>query len=149
MRRLAIAFLLLGGVLLPVGCAVEAPEGTDEDAVSSEDSLKQQVCPMLMIKCAEGYKAKQLPNCNQICVPDQGFECSADEDCPAIYCITTPCPQLECAGHQCVTSKVKPEPGPACGDIHCNSQQYCCNDSCGICAPFGAACIQIACDSTI
>jgi hypothetical protein len=35
--------------------------------------------------------------------------------------------------------------GIPCGDNLCGKGQYCCNSSCGICAPFGAACIQIAC----
>jgi hypothetical protein len=37
-------------------------------------------------------------------------------------------------------------PGPTCGPKTCTSGEYCCNSSCGICAPKGAACIQIACD---
>jgi hypothetical protein len=36
--------------------------------------------------------------------------------------------------------------GPTCGPNTCAPGQYCCNASCGICAPKGAACIQIACD---
>jgi hypothetical protein len=33
----------------------------------------------------------------------------------------------------------------SCGGNTCGPNEYCCNASCGICAPFGAACIQIAC----
>ena len=33
-----------------------------------------------------------------------------------------------------------------CGSNTCAAGQYCCNASCGICAPMGAACIQIACE---
>ena len=33
-----------------------------------------------------------------------------------------------------------------CGSNKCGAGQYCCNASCGICAPMGAACIQIACE---
>jgi hypothetical protein len=33
----------------------------------------------------------------------------------------------------------------ACGSTTCAAGDYCCNPSCGICAPMGAACIQIAC----
>jgi hypothetical protein len=32
-----------------------------------------------------------------------------------------------------------------CGTKVCAPGQYCCNASCGLCAPIGAACIQIAC----
>jgi hypothetical protein len=35
--------------------------------------------------------------------------------------------------------------GPACGSKTCPTGEYCCNASCGLCAPMGAACIQIAC----
>lgn len=36
-------------------------------------------------------------------------------------------------------------PGAACGNRLCGPDQYCCNASCGICAPRGGGCIQIAC----
>ncbi|HVU05388.1 MAG TPA: hypothetical protein VHE30_26760 [Polyangiaceae bacterium] len=36
--------------------------------------------------------------------------------------------------------------GIACGKNTCGAGQYCCNASCGMCAPMGAACIQIACN---
>ncbi len=36
--------------------------------------------------------------------------------------------------------------GIACGTATCGAGQYCCNASCNMCAPMGAACIQIACD---
>ena len=32
-----------------------------------------------------------------------------------------------------------------CGTKTCGAGDYCCNASCGICAPEGYACIQIAC----
>ena len=43
-------------------------------------------------------------------------------------------------------SDTTPSPGPTCGPKTCPAGEYCCNSSCGICAPKGAACIQIACD---
>ncbi|MFO0551873.1 MAG: hypothetical protein U0271_26030 [Polyangiaceae bacterium] len=36
-------------------------------------------------------------------------------------------------------------PGPSCGGKTCGANEYCCNDSCGICAPMGALCIQQVC----
>ena len=36
--------------------------------------------------------------------------------------------------------------GAGCGDNTCAAGEFCCNASCGICAPRGGACIQIACD---
>lgn len=38
--------------------------------------------------------------------------------------------------------------GPSCGDNRCGRGEFCCNRSCGICAPRGGACIQIACDAS-
>ncbi len=38
--------------------------------------------------------------------------------------------------------------GISCGASVCPTGQYCCNASCGVCAPMGAACIQIACAGT-
>jgi hypothetical protein len=36
-----------------------------------------------------------------------------------------------------------------CGGNTCAAGEYCCNASCGMCAPKGAACIQIACASPL
>ena len=33
----------------------------------------------------------------------------------------------------------------ACGKNVCTGNQYCCNESCGLCAPLGSTCIAIAC----
>jgi hypothetical protein len=38
--------------------------------------------------------------------------------------------------------------GITCGTKVCGTGQYCCNASCSMCAPMGAACIQIACSTT-
>jgi hypothetical protein len=42
------------------------------------------------------------------------------------------------------------EPAPTgdrwCGGSLCGPHEYCCNPSCGICAPIGGACIQAVCD---
>jgi PrcB C-terminal len=44
----------------------------------------------------------------------------------------------------CVTPK-DPPAGEKCGSNTCAAGDYCCNPSCGICAPKGGACIQIHC----
>jgi hypothetical protein len=44
-----------------------------------------------------------------------------------------------CTNNACVG------PGPACGTNYCGSGQFCCNSSCGICAPFGGNCTQQYC----
>lgn len=38
------------------------------------------------------------------------------------------------------------EGGEPCGESRCLAEQFCCNPSCGICAPAGGACIQMICD---
>jgi|SRR5581483_3455930 len=48
--------------------------------------------------------------------------------------------QKACA---CIPDK-KPD-HVTCGTKTCGAGEYCCNASCGICAPEGYACIQIAC----
>jgi hypothetical protein len=35
--------------------------------------------------------------------------------------------------------------GEACGAITCGAREYCCNPSCGLCAPIGALCVSIGC----
>jgi len=47
--------------------------------------------------------------------------------------IDEPCPLAFCAG----------EP---CGGAVCGEGEFCCNESCGICAPIGGACTLQACD---
>jgi hypothetical protein len=39
--------------------------------------------------------------------------------------------------------------GVACGNGTCGSGEYCCNSSCGICAPRGAMCTQQVCATTL
>jgi hypothetical protein len=133
MRSFMLASLLL------VGCA-----GGVEEVGTSEESLKPRVCPAIAILCIEGYHAKQLPNCNQVCVPDnKTWECNADADCGTIYCITTPCYQPECVGHKCVAGHEEPGGGMTpCGNTVCGAGLYCCDAYCGTCAPEGYGCIQ-------
>jgi hypothetical protein len=47
----------------------------------------------------------------------------------------------------CACVPEKPAPGPTCGPNTCPAGQTCCNASCGICAPPGGVCIQIACEA--
>jgi hypothetical protein len=46
---------------------------------------------------------------------------------------------------RCACVPDKKSKGEACGSRTCGAGEYCCNASCGICAPAGGACIQIAC----
>jgi hypothetical protein len=67
--------------------------------------------------------------------------CKAGTHCELkpVQCIKAPCP----AQPQCVPDAGS---GGACGSKTCPEGQVCCNASCGLCAPPGGACIQIACE---
>ena len=39
----------------------------------------------------------------------------------------------------------EPQAGEPCGSNVCGDGTYCCNSSCGLCAPAGGFCIQIVC----
>ncbi len=36
--------------------------------------------------------------------------------------------------------------GGPCGTNYCGKGTYCCNASCGVCAPLGAACLDVYCN---
>lgn len=40
------------------------------------------------------------------------------------------------------------EPSTPCGSDTCGADEFCCNASCGTCAPIGGACIQVFCPPT-
>lgn len=149
-----IVVATLGLAVLASGCAGGPEDGQYGQA---QQAVKPKACPAIAILCMEGYQVKQLPNCNQICVPEQqDHECVKDSDCGPIYCFTTPCEQPVCRGHNCVmpvdqgnngggNGGGNGQGGEPCGDGVCGAGSYCCNTSCGICAPLDGACIQIAC----
>jgi hypothetical protein len=63
--------------------------------------------------------------------------------------LKTPCTKLCIIGYhlnnscQCVADHQSKK--ITCGSNTCNAGEYCCNASCGICAPMGAMCIQAVC----
>ncbi len=58
-------------------------------------------------------------------------KCHPGEVCPKIACF------LECPGGK-----------TPCGENVCNKGEYCCNESCGLCAPEGGFCTQEYCGPT-
>ena len=87
----------------------------------------------------------------------------APQDCSKVWCFADPC--LACAeGDQCIVGspdccqgkcvstdkggkKAKTETVVVlCGTNSCNTGEYCCNESCGHCAPIGGFYTQEACD---
>lgn len=84
------------------------------------------------------------------CVPDEPVQdpcaavrCRAGTHCEVtpIVCVTEPCDPIV----ECVPDVV----GGKCGDNTCGAGQFCCNPSCGICAPKGGACTQQFCGDEI
>ncbi len=71
--------------------------------------------------------------------PCETVRCGKGTHCEAVdvVCITTPC---------CAVAECKPDAGGTrCGDSVCGAGAYCCNESCGICAPKGGACTEQFC----
>jgi len=64
-----------------------------------------------------------------------GYDC---EDDPSDQCDPST-GGADCGGI-CVSQE------QACGKGLCGPGQYCCNQSCGLCAPIGGACIQKVCE---
>ena len=56
-------------------------------------------------------------------------KCTPNQICPKIAC------RIEC-----------PPGRSTCGENVCGKGEYCCNASCGICAPEGGGCIQLYCE---
>lgn len=85
-------------------------------------------------------------NCSQIC--ERVGACSST-NCRAISeCLkNTHWDDQLC---KCI-SNTHPEPSPSsspstqCGSTTCHSNEYCCNPSCGVCAPRGGVCTQQFC----
>jgi hypothetical protein len=90
---------ILSLLVIPVfaslpACAVDT--GDEPDSESIEQGLAPRICPAIAILCAEGYRAKQLPNCRQICVPDQDQKAAGQ------------CEVGGCSGELCYDPNVDP-----------------------------------------
>lgn len=82
-------------------------------------------------------------------------------DCSTVRCAENPCveqPDLCGAGMVCLVLPAiasngqccpRPQCRPEiihCGDKACGNGEYCCNESCGICAPLGGMCTAEVCN---
>jgi hypothetical protein len=137
-------------------CAVTlCPTGTYCDDISGTakcikaPSCRGTVCPrgehceLQPVQCIRAPCPAQ-----PACVPDDvdpvkdpcaAVRCRAGTHCQVtpIVCITTPCdPIVECVPNVA---------GGQCGGNTCSAGQFCCNPSCGICAPKGGACTEQFC----
>lgn len=94
--------------------------------------------------CAPSQCVPDVP-APEACMTDES--CGEGRVCDHSVCLN-PCPPdaiciAACFG-QCVDAEPEPEPEP-CGNTTCGEGTYCCNASCGICAPEGGFCTQQAC----
>jgi hypothetical protein len=152
--------------LRPVTC-VRAPCPPQPTCVPDVNPCAAALCPVNTRCVARDGRA--------VCEPLAGA-CARDSDCrlsdnycggcacdalgpgerPATCSNPVQCFRQPCAGQvaRCDTTTRRCEARPAsgggggvtCGRNTCPAGQFCCNASCGICAPAGGACIQIACN---
>jgi hypothetical protein len=163
MKAMALVGILSTVAL--VGCGGGQPEGTTEQEIRPD--------PCATVRCAAGTHCVAKGH-RASCVPDEQT-CRTDADCrlfdnycdgcacdalnvsspdpfcggTLVECFREPCGGLvaACQGGKCVATT--PVQDTSCGSNHCGAGEYCCNASCGICAPFGSVCIQIACAPTL
>jgi hypothetical protein len=91
--------------------------------------------------CERNKKAK-----NSACDdPNRSYVATSPETCMLVkfYCESGEAFFDDC-GCGCVIT-----PGTPCGDNVCGAGEYCCNPSCGICAPEGGFCTQQFCESAL
>jgi hypothetical protein len=165
-RSLASAAIALStSALAFAACQSETAPLPDQSAVDAlGDEPPLIFCGgFLGLQCSEGYACKDDPrddcdphrggaDCNGLCV-DDGLACTipgrkyvatSPAACAAIrfYCQ----PGLTAFFDECGCGCEPPRRGTTCGGNLCGANEYCCNPSCGICAPKGGACILMVCD---
>lgn len=123
-------------LMLCVGCVVAFACGGIEEP--EETDLERQMTTFPGYKGCVA-KCKPCPP-NVLCVQSCTLVGNCTNHCkllalckPGYHWSETACRCLPDAG------------GQPCGTSHCSKDEYCCNQSCGICAPLGGGCIQIAC----
>jgi len=124
MRNVVLA-ALVAAVGLISACGTGESVGEDEAAVSAK---------------ACHWKCGHCP-ANRVCA----LACTSSGNCGTTCVETMLCIQGYVFDQQscsCVPSQTTGEP---CGNGTCGANEYCCNASCGICAPLDGVCTQQAC----
>lgn len=128
----ALAFISATGVFFGMtGCAAPVDSG-DEAVGTAEEAISENAC---QLKC-RGCTPQTLPYCSQVCElhGNCGTRCQIVAKClEGYHWDETACNCLPDGG------------GQPCGTSTCGAGQYCCNESCGICAPIGGGCIELYC----
>jgi hypothetical protein len=135
--------------------ATTCPVGHDcDDSSGTAKCVQAPSCAAVL--CAAGTRCELKPvQCirapcpaQPTCVPSAEADvcatvrCKAGTHCEAkeVQCIRAPCPPIA----ECVPDGA----GTPCGKNTCTGDTFCCNASCGTCAPRGGACTQQFCDGT-
>ncbi len=139
--RRAVLRTVLGGLGAGVLALVGVTEAGAASTRSCVESCKKQFGP-----------GRARGQCISTCAKAKGGGTPpVPEFCGGIG--NLPCPE----GFTCVDDPrddCDPESGgrdcggicrPACGNTVCGSDEFCCNESCGICAPIGGSCTQEFC----
>jgi len=138
-----------------------------DEILTAEDAVRLPRCGGFAgLTCPEGSRCVDLPgdgcdprrggaDCIGVCRRwPQRFHCNdpsrryygrSPEICSRIrYFCAEGTPFSDECGCGCIDLR-GPGSRVSCGRNVCGPNQYCCNESCGICAPRGAACIQVYC----
>jgi hypothetical protein len=95
----------------------------------------------------------------QVCEPTVGEPCGTNTCGTGEFCCNSSCGICAPVGGFCTQQVCEPAPvveavvaptseaslGQPCGNNRCGSGEFCCNESCGICAPKGGSCTQQVC----
>lgn len=159
----------LGLLMLAPACAPEGPEVSDETSADQDEALKPgaQFCGgFANLQCPSGYTcvddptdgcnpAKGGADCGGYCKkaapkgnackdPNRQYVATSPEECQLVkFFCAEGTPFFDDCGCGCDTSTATATP---CGTSTCGAGQYCCNASCGICAPEGGVCTQQVCE---
>jgi hypothetical protein len=150
---------------LGISACVAGTGGDDEDVASVQQEAHQFCGGIAGFPCPDGYICVDDPHDG--CDPEAGgADCggmcqkarkpkkdkcdhAANEylfndpnECAVVHflCIEGYEPFFDDCGCGCT-----PVQGEPCGSNVCGAGEYCCNSSCGICAPEGGVCIQLVC----
>lgn len=153
-----------------VGCTPPAPEGSEESSVTDNQAAKAGAfCGGFAgFACPDGQVCVDNPHddcdpahggadCGGICKkhaappkkakcndPSRQYVANSPAECAVVkfYCAEGE-PFFDACGCGCTIPD-----GDPCGGKTCGTGEYCCNDSCGTCAPIGAVCTQQFCGAT-
>ncbi|KAK8044991.1 hypothetical protein PG993_005015 [Apiospora rasikravindrae] len=116
------------------------------------------------VLCLEGFVCEmqknkprcvhKLEQCGQVTCPSGTLCCNPlCSTCvkPGEFCTMGSCPQAQARAEEEKKTPAAPVvvDGVKCGKNTCGKGQFCCNKSCGICAPQGGACTQQFCQEPV